>query len=178
MVNKTTTATKTATKRTKAKPKRSNATARRSKTASRKPATTKAKVAATTNDTAAAVSSSNETANQPVTLQNENTMETNNTKIQLPGEIIRETIEARGFSHSKFAAEIGLLPNTLDKIMDCQQQLTAEDALLFEAALGLDAHQLLDMQVQYDLQIAKADAALAERLEQVKTILKEKHIQI
>lgn len=43
-------------------------------------------------------------------------------------------------------------------------------ALLFEAALGIDAEIWIRMQAQYDMQIAKADKSFLERLANIRKI--------
>ena len=43
----------------------------------------------------------------------------------------------------------------LNDILNCRRALTTSTALLFEAALGLDAGLLMRMQLDYNLQTAK-----------------------
>lgn len=87
-----------------------------------------------------------------------------------PGEILKEEIECRSLSQRKLAAQMGISPTLLNEILNGKRAVSTEYALLFEAALGIDAEPLLKMQAEYNMQMAKADKSFAERLANIRKI--------
>ena len=81
-----------------------------------------------------------------------------------PGEILKDEIEYRGISQRKLAAQMGISPTLLNEILNGKRAVSAEYALLFEAALGIDAEPLIKLQVDYNIQVAKSDKSFIERL--------------
>lgn len=81
-----------------------------------------------------------------------------------PGEILKDEIEYRGLSQRKLAAQMGISPTLLNEILNGKRAVSPQYALLFEAALGVDAEPLLTMQADYDMQVAKSDKSFLERL--------------
>ena len=81
-----------------------------------------------------------------------------------PGEILKDEIEYRGISQRKLAAQMGISPTLLNEILNGKRAVSAEYALLFEAALGIDAEPLIKLQVDYNIQVAKSDKSFLERL--------------
>ena len=73
-----------------------------------------------------------------------------------PGELIKDEIEYRGISQRKLALQMGVSPT--------------EYALLFEAALGIDAEVWIRQQARYDMQMAKSDTSFLERLAHIRKI--------
>ena len=67
-----------------------------------------------------------------------------------PGEILKDEIEYRGISQRKLAAQMGISPTLLNEILNGKRAVSAEYALLFEAALGIDAEPLIKLQVDYN----------------------------
>ena len=85
-----------------------------------------------------------------------------------PGEMIRDEIESRGMTQKNLADMTGMSPKTISNILNCKQAVTIEDALLLEAALGIDADIWIGLQNDYDKQKAKKDKSFLQRLESVK----------
>ena len=56
-----------------------------------------------------------------------------------PGEILKEEIEFRGISQRQLAEQMGVQYSVLNEILNKRRPLTEKTALLFEAALGIDA---------------------------------------
>ncbi len=56
-----------------------------------------------------------------------------------PGEVLKEEIEYRGISQRKLAAQMGVAYSVLNEVLNCKHPVTTEYALLFEAALGVEA---------------------------------------
>jgi addiction module HigA family antidote len=84
-----------------------------------------------------------------------------------PGEILKDEIEYRGISQRKLAAEMGVTSSVLNEILNARRPMTEKTALLFEAALGVDADPLMRLQVKYNMQTARKDTTFLERLAQV-----------
>lgn len=87
-----------------------------------------------------------------------------------PGEILKDEIEYRGISQRKLAAQMGISPTLLNEILNGKRAVSAEYALLFEAALGIDAGPLIKLQVDYNIQVAKSDKSFLERLANIRKI--------
>lgn len=88
-----------------------------------------------------------------------------------PGEILKDEIESRGISQRQLASEMGIGYSVLNEILNARRPMTEKTALLFEAALGLDADPLMRLQVKYNMQTARKDTTFLERLSQVRRIV-------
>ena len=77
-----------------------------------------------------------------------------------PGELIKDEIEYRGISQRKL----------LNEILNGKRSVSTEYALLFEAALGIDAEVWIRQQARYDMQMAKSDTSFLERLAHIRKI--------
>ena len=87
-----------------------------------------------------------------------------------PGEILKEEIEYRGISQRKLAAQMGISYSVLNEVLNAKRPVTTEYALLFEAALGLEAGIFIRMQADYDLQTIRQNKSWSERLENVRKV--------
>ena len=85
-----------------------------------------------------------------------------------PGELIKEEIKYRKISQSYLAKQIGIPYTALNDILNQRRPLTANTAILFEAALGINADLLMRMQLKYNMQIVRQDKTLAERLANIR----------
>lgn len=87
-----------------------------------------------------------------------------------PGEILKEEIEYRGISQRKLASQMGMQYSVLNEILNAHRPLTEKTALLFEAALGVDAEPLMQLQLKYNMQATKKDKSFMKRLAQVREV--------
>ncbi len=87
-----------------------------------------------------------------------------------PGELIKDEIEYRGISQKDFAAEIGMPASVLNAVLNGKRAVTTEYALLFEAALGIDANIWLRMQAAYNMQMTKSDPTFMARINQIRKL--------
>lgn len=85
-----------------------------------------------------------------------------------PGEILKEEIEYRGISQKKLATKMEMSYTVLNEILNAHRPLTTNTALLFETVLGIDADTLMRIQTKYNMQIARKDKSLLERLAQIR----------
>lgn len=87
-----------------------------------------------------------------------------------PGEMIKDEIEYRGLSKRKLAEQMGISPTLLNEILNGKRSVSTEYALLFEAALGIDAEIWLRQQGRYDMQKAKSNKSFLERLANIRKL--------
>lgn len=85
-----------------------------------------------------------------------------------PGELIKDEIEARGMTQKQLSCLMGLPYTMLNEILNGKRNVTTETALLFEAALDINAELLMNMQSDYSLQVARKDKSLIKRFESIR----------
>ena len=85
-----------------------------------------------------------------------------------PGEILKDEIEYRAISQRRLAIQMEISYNILNDILNCRRPLSANTAMLFEAALGIKAEMLMRMQLKYNMQVASQDKTFAERLAKIR----------
>lgn len=85
-----------------------------------------------------------------------------------PGEIIKEEVEYRGISQRHLAKQMGIANSALNEILNGHRPVTEKTALLFEAALGINAEPLLRMQMKYNLLTMTRDKSFMQRLEVIR----------
>ncbi|OGV72958.1 MAG: addiction module antidote protein, HigA family [Lentisphaerae bacterium RIFOXYB12_FULL_65_16] len=72
-----------------------------------------------------------------------------------PGEILEETLEARGMSKSEFAARCGLSSKTVSLIIHGKAPITAPTALAMERVLGGSAQLWMNLEANYSVRKAR-----------------------
>lgn len=87
-----------------------------------------------------------------------------------PGEMVKDEIEYRGITQKAFAGEIGLSASILNEVLNGKRAINTEYALLFEAALGIEADLWLRLQAEYNKQVAKSDPSFMERLARIRKV--------
>ena len=87
-----------------------------------------------------------------------------------PGELLKEEIEYRGSSQKKLAEESGISYKVLNDILNGRGPVTTNTTLRVEAALGIPAHILTGLQMDYNMQTAKKDKSFMERLASIRKI--------
>jgi addiction module HigA family antidote len=87
-----------------------------------------------------------------------------------PGEVLKEEVEYRGISQRKLAKQMNISYSLLNEVLNCKRPVTTEYALLFEAALGIEAEMLIKMQIRYNMQIAKQNKSFSERLANIRKV--------
>jgi len=85
-----------------------------------------------------------------------------------PGAILKDEIEYRGISQRKLAERMGLTYSVVNEILNGRRPLTEKTALLFEAALGVNAEPLLGLQTEFNIRKVSKDNSFMERLAQVR----------
>lgn len=85
-----------------------------------------------------------------------------------PGELLKEEIEYRKISQSSLAKQMGVPYTALNDMLNGRRPLTPNTAMLFEAALGINADLLMRMQLKYNMQIVRHDKTLSKRLDSIR----------
>ncbi len=87
-----------------------------------------------------------------------------------PGEIIRDEIEFRKITQKSLAAKMGVNYTIVNDVINGKRSVNIKFAILCEAALGIPANMLINMQRDYDIYTAKHDKSFMALLEKVKNI--------
>lgn len=84
-----------------------------------------------------------------------------------PGEVLKDELVARGISQRRFADSIGMGYSVLNEILNGRRALSTASALMFEAALDIPAEALMRLQLKYNMQTARKDKTLADKLKEI-----------
>lgn len=83
-----------------------------------------------------------------------------------PGELIKDELKERGMTQKHLAAEMGIKPSVLSETVNGKRSISLNMALALEKALSIPAEIWMNMQTQYDLDVA----SIAERDNQRETV--------
>ncbi len=97
-----------------------------------------------------------------------NNMETIDRMPTHPGDVLKEELESRGISQKKFSTVIGVSYTMLNEILNGKRPVTSDFALIVEAALGINAELLINMQTRYTMAGARRETTLANRLAEIR----------
>lgn len=84
-----------------------------------------------------------------------------------PGDILKDELEARKISQRSFAQQVGMSYSVLNELLNGKRPLTPSTALLFEAALGISADMLMNLQTRYNMQTARNDSKISKWLSNI-----------
>ena len=85
-----------------------------------------------------------------------------------PGALVKDEIEARGISQKRLAELMGVSYTMLNEILNGKRNISADMALLFEAALEINAEMIINMQTCYSLRIARNNATFIKRFSKIR----------
>ena len=85
-----------------------------------------------------------------------------------PGDVLKEELASRGISQKKFSEMIKIPYTQLNEILNGKRQVTTDFALMMEAALGINPELLINMQVRYNMSLAKQKKSLLTRLADIR----------
>jgi addiction module HigA family antidote len=85
-----------------------------------------------------------------------------------PGEVLKDEIAYRHLSQRLLAKQMGLSYKILNDILNERRPVTTTMAMMFEAALGIPAYSLINIQTEYNLQVASRDKSFTERLAKIR----------
>ena len=75
-----------------------------------------------------------------------------------PGELVRDEMRERGLTQRQLAAMAGLNPSTVSEVVRGKRSVTEEIATSLEKALGIPMVMWMNLQSQYDHDIATIEA--------------------
>ena len=87
-----------------------------------------------------------------------------------PGELLKEELQYRHLSQKAVAKQIGLPYTAFNEILNGKRPVSTDFALYMEAALGVPAYMLVAMQTDYNLQMARQDKTISDRLAQIRKL--------
>lgn len=87
-----------------------------------------------------------------------------------PGEIVKDEIEYRGISQRELSDKMGIRYSVLNEILNARRPMTEKTAMLFEAALGIDAEPLMRLQLKYNMYDVRKDRSFMERLARIRNV--------
>jgi addiction module HigA family antidote len=87
-----------------------------------------------------------------------------------PGEMLKEELESRGITQKEFAKAIAVSYTMLNEILNGKRSITADFAILIEAALGTPAEHWLNMQARYNLQTARSKETVISRFNSIRNM--------
>lgn len=87
-----------------------------------------------------------------------------------PGEVVKDELEARNISQREFAQRVGISYTVLNEILNARHSMSANNALLFEAALGIPADSLMQIQTKYTMQTARRDSRITDWMKQISKV--------
>ena len=66
---------------------------------------------------------------------------------------------------------MGMSYKVLNDILNERRPLTISTAMMFEAALNVPAYSLINIQTEYNIQVAQKDSKLNKRLAQIRKMV-------
>lgn len=85
-----------------------------------------------------------------------------------PGDVLKEELEARSISQRVFSENTGISYTMLNEILNCKRPVTSDVSLIFEAALGINAELLVNMQSRYNIAQSRMRPSLKVNLDKVR----------
>ena len=87
-----------------------------------------------------------------------------------PGSLLKDELESRKITQIQFSKKLGLSYTAFNEILNGKRPVSTDFALLMEAVLNIPAYLLVSLQTDYDLQVAKTDEKLLQRIAEVRKI--------
>ena len=87
------------------------------------------------------------------------------------GLLLKEEIEYRGVTQKQLAQQMGVSYSVLNEILNGKRPVSIEYALYLEAVLGIDAQLWIQMQADYNLQVAKSDKTIRHRIKEIRKMV-------
>ena len=81
---------------------------------------------------------------------------------------MKEELETRGISQKKFSEVLRIPYTQLNEILNGKRPVTTDFALMMEAALGINPELLINMQIRYNMSVARQKKSLLTKLGDIK----------
>lgn len=85
-----------------------------------------------------------------------------------PGDVLKEELECRKISQKRFSQVLGVSYTMLNEILNGKKAVTSDFALMVEAALGIKAEMLINMQTRYNMAVSLKEKTLADKLREIR----------
>jgi len=85
-----------------------------------------------------------------------------------PGDVLKEELECRKISQKRFSQVLGVSYTMLNEILNGKRSVTSDFALMVEAALGIKAEMLINMQTRYNMAVSLKEKTLADKLREIR----------
>ncbi len=85
-----------------------------------------------------------------------------------PGIHLKEALLQKGIKQNEIAAEAGIQPSQLNEILKGKRPITPDLAVLFGAALNIEATYFNNLQADYNLALAQIETSVKEKVEAIK----------
>lgn len=85
-----------------------------------------------------------------------------------PGDVLKEELEVRYITQKSFADATGISYTMLNEILNGKRPVTSDVALVVEAALGVSAELLINMQSRYNMEQARMKPSMESHLNQIR----------
>lgn len=85
-----------------------------------------------------------------------------------PGDVLKEELECRKISQKRFSQVLGVSYTMLNEILNGKRSVTSDFALMVEAALGIKAEMLINMQTRYNMAVSLKEKTLADKLRKIR----------
>lgn len=86
-----------------------------------------------------------------------------------PGLVLKDELIAREISQKEFSHSIKMQPTMLNEIIKGKRAVTAEIALILEKALDIPADFWMNFQTHYELDKARINITLIQKIKQIET---------
>ena len=87
-----------------------------------------------------------------------------------PGELLKEELECREIKQKEFAKKFGLSYTMFNEVLNGKRPVSIEFALLMEVDLGSNTDLLVKMPIDYNMQTARKNITLIEKLNEIRKI--------
>lgn len=87
-----------------------------------------------------------------------------------PGEVLKDELLSRKITQKKFAESISIPYTELNEVLNSKRPISANLALMLEAALGIKAYIWINMQSRYDLEMARRDKNCKLKIEEIQKV--------
>lgn len=84
-----------------------------------------------------------------------------------PGEILADELEARDLTAAELARTLSVPPNRITQIINGKRKVSGDTALRLGKYFGTGAEFWMNLQIQYDLKLARRD--IGKELEHIPT---------
>ena len=91
-----------------------------------------------------------------------------------PGEVLKDEIIYRKISQTTLAKQMGMSYKILNDILNERRPITTTTAMLFEAALDIPADSLMNLQLKYNIHVARQDKSFVQRLATIRKVVSVK----